>query len=273
MSILSKVSAPLPDILEEAKRICDEAEKRGVVLRLFGGMAFRIRCQSATHRNLQRKYADIDVMGLKKQIREIRQLLTELGYTPRERFNALTCGTRLIFNDIANQRRIDVFLDTFEMCHKFDFSHRLLLDKLTLPLADLLATKLQVIKITDREYKDIIALLHDHELGETDAPEIINGKYLTQMCANNWGIYKTFTVNLGNVLLALSEFELDEEYKAATKARIQVLLELIEKAPKSIRWKSRATIGEKVQWYSLPEDDKEVIDSRRYGEREIQVKK
>jgi len=64
-------------------------------------------------------------------------------------------------------------------------------------LADPLATKLQVIKITEREYKDIISLLHDHEVGDSDAPETINGAYLAQVCAEGWGVYKTFLVNLG----------------------------------------------------------------------------
>jgi len=59
------------DILEEAKRILSSAEKEKIVLRLFGGMAVRFRCPSATHRQLQRSYADIDFMGLKKQSREI----------------------------------------------------------------------------------------------------------------------------------------------------------------------------------------------------------
>jgi hypothetical protein len=37
---------------------------------------------------------------------------------------------------------------------------------------------------------------------------------------------------------------------------------MIEDAPKSFRWKMRARVGEKVQWYELPEADKEVVDSR-----------
>ena len=36
----------------------------------------------------------------------------------------------------------------------------------------------------------------------------------------------------------------------------------IDNAPKSTRWKLRAKIGEKKQWYELPEKDKEVVDSR-----------
>jgi len=201
-------------------------------------------------------------MGLKKQSRDIKKLFTELGYAPREIFNALQGDKRLIFNDIVNERRVDIFLDVLEMCHRFELKDRLAVDKLTIPLADLLATKLQVIEITEREYKDIISLLHDHEVSDSDTPETINGAYLAQVCADDWGIYKTFLVNLGNIQSALDQYTPDTEYQDIVRKRIQDLQGRIENVPKTMRWRIRARIGEKVRWYELPEHDKEVVDSR-----------
>ena len=54
------------------------------------------------------------------------------------------------------------------MCHHLKLKERLILNKTTIPLADLLATKLQVVEITEREYKDIIALVRDHEIADQD---------------------------------------------------------------------------------------------------------
>src|SRR5208283_914867 len=110
--------------------------------------------------------------------RSMKKLFIGLGYTPRDIFNALHGDTRLIFNDIENGRRVDIFLNVFEMCHKFDFTDRMKLDDLTLPLADLLLTKLQVFEITEREYKDMIAFLFDHRLGDVDERNTINQKYI-----------------------------------------------------------------------------------------------
>jgi len=253
---------PLTDIIQEAERIVDTAEKNGITLRLFGGIAVRFHCPSATHRQLARKYADIDFMGLRKESRGLKKLFIDLGYVPRDVFNALQGDTRLIFNDIENGRRIDIFLDVFEMCHRFDLRDRLLIDKYTIPLADLLATKLQVVEITEREYRDIIALFHDHDVGDSDAPEIINGAYLARLCARDWGIYKTFTTTLSNVLSAVSQYQLDPEDQQIVRKRLQDLQTRIEKEPKTTRWKIRANVGEKVRWYELPEQDKEVVDSR-----------
>ncbi len=229
---------------------------------MLGGLAVRVHSPSATHRVLEREYADIDLMGLRKQSREIKVLFSELAYTPREIFNALQGDRRLIFNDLENQRRVDVFLDVFEMCHRFDFRDRLLLDKNTISLSDLLATKLQVVQMTAREYKDVIALVHDHQVGDSDAPETINGRYVSQLCAANWGIYKTFTNNISNIMLALSQYDLDTQYHELVKDRLQKLLNTIEVSPKTTAWKIRARVGEKVRWYELPEEDTKVANGK-----------
>jgi len=222
----------------------------------------RFHCPSATHRQLARKYADIDFMSLRKESRGLKKLFIDLGYTPRDVFNALQGDTRLIFNDVVNGRRIDVFLDVFEMCHRFDLRDRLLIDKYTISLADLLATKLQVVEITEREYRDIIALFHDHDVGDSDAPETINGRYLARLCARDWGIYKTFMMTLSNVLPEVSHYQLDAESQQIVCKHIQDLQARIENEPKNTRWKIRANIGEKVRWYELPEQDKEIVVSR-----------
>jgi hypothetical protein len=251
---------PTVDIVQESHRILQAAEQRGIVLRLLGGLAIRIHSPSAAHRILEREYADIDLMGLRKQSKEIKTLFSDLTYSPREIFNALQGDRRLIFNDLENQRRVDVFLDVFEMCHRFDFRDRLLIDKNTISLSDLLATKLQVVQMTTREYKDIIALVHDHQVGDSDTPETINGRYVSQLCAENWGIYKTFTNSISNVIVALSQYDLDSEYQEVVRNRLHDLLDMINRAPKTTAWKIRARVGEKMRWYELPEADKEVVN-------------
>lgn len=253
---------PFSDIVQETQRIIDAADKQDVVLRLFGGLAVRFHCPSATHRSLERKYADVDFMGLRKQSGKIKQLFVELGYTPREIFNALQGNKRLIFNDIENARRVDIFLEIFKMCHQFDFKDRLRVDKPTIPLADLLATKLQVVEMTEREYRDIIALVHDHEISDSDAAETINGAYLAKLAADDWGIYKTFSMSISHVLSALPQYGLETESQDFVRKRLQDLQARIEGVSKTLRWKLRAGVGEKARWYELPEQDKEVVDSR-----------
>jgi len=253
--------SPLPDFTAEAERILKAAEAKKVVLRLFGGISFLLRCPSAKQETLHRDYLDLDFVGYSKQSREISRLFKELGYAPREIFNARQGYRRLIFNDVANQRRVDIFLDVFEMCHKFNLKKRLEIDRNTIPLADMLATKLQIREFSQKDEKDVLSILTDYDIGATDS-NMINGAYIAKLCSDDWGIYKTFSLNLDMILANLPERDLDSAQKEILLDRIEHLRKEIEDVPKSLRWGVRARIGEKVRWYELPEADKEVVDSR-----------
>lgn len=245
----------------------DAARDKGVVLRVLGGVSFLLRCPSAAHRALQREYLDIDFAGYSKQSREIGRVFEGLGYVPREMFNAMQGRRRLIFNDMVNQRRADVFLDVFEMCHKIDLRRRLEVDEYTLPLADMLATKLQIVEINQKDMKDAVSLLADYDVGPTDQG-MVNGRYIASLCSSDWGIYRTFTINLGRIQEELVRTGLDDMRKELVTQRISRLREGIEAAPKSLGWTLRARAGDKVRWYELPERDAQIVDSRIAREQE-----
>jgi len=253
-------ATPLKNVLEEADRILNEAESRKVPLRLFGGVAIHKRCPSAAKEpSLIREYADVDLFGHTSQTKEIKELFQALGYESRARFNALYGGERLVFHDMENVRRIDIFLDVFRMCHTFNFKDRLEVNKRTLPLGDLVATKLQVVEASEREYKDIICLLLDHEIGGNDVGEAINGKYLAKLASKDWGVYTTFKKSLDGVEGFLETFPLEDLKKSIVRTHIQELARMLDDEPKGLSWKLRAKVGEKTIWYDLPEPDKKVV--------------
>jgi hypothetical protein len=242
------------DVLKEADRIISSAESQNITLRLLGGTAFGIRCPSAKHRAVARTYPDIDLIGLKKQSRTIRGFFTTMGYEDNKMFNALRGSTRLMFFDMSNKRRIDIFLDNFDMCHRIELRDRLKIDPKTLSLADLLATKLQVVKTNEKDIKDMVALLLDHDVATSDEPEKVNGLRLAKLCAEDWGIYKTFTAVLAKMLVVLEQLELTPDERKLVRERIEQISKMIEDEPKSIKWKMRARVGEKSVWYKLPDD-------------------
>ena len=169
-------------------------------------------------------------------------------------------GRRLIFNDPAQRRRADVFLDVFEMCHRFDLKRRMEIDRQTIPLADLLATKLQIIQTNEKDVRDIICILIDHEVGDSDDQETVNGEYLAKLCGDDWGIYKTFTMKLAMLGLVAEKWEMGEAEREMVVKRIGLLQTAIERAPKSLGWRVRAAIGERVRWYELPEEDVGLVE-------------
>lgn len=242
------------DIVSEADRLLTAIQASGLTMRLLGGLAIRYHCPSATHRGLVRSYPDIDFVAHKEDARRIREFLEGQGYEPNRRFNGLYGDKRLLFYDNPNNRQIDVFLDVFEMCHKLNLRKRLELEPITIPLADLLFTKLQIVEINEKDIKDIMALLRDHALGDKDGGETINAAYLAKLASEDWGIYKTFTQNISKLKYFLERYDLEPAAKEDIRGKLNTLAGLLEATPKTLGWRVRARVGERVRWYEPVED-------------------
>jgi len=238
-------------MLDVALTIVKTAEEKGATLRLIGGQAIRYHCPSALNGALSRDYPDIDMVGLSSQTRIVKSVMSELGHRANVQFNNLHGGTRLIFYVDGGDQRIDIFLDRFHMCHEIDLRDRLKVARVTIPLADMLLTKLQIVEINEKDVKDIIAILKDHEIDERDEEEIINGRYIAKLCSADWGLQRTVEINFEKVLDIAGNYGINERVIAD---RIAKLRKMIEEEPKTLRWKMRAKIGERVRWYELPED-------------------
>jgi len=237
--------------LEAAIQIIDTAEARGVRLRLLGGLAFKKLCPSSTDPRFFRENKDIDLMGRREDSRGIVKTMETLGYKPRELFNKLNMGQRLIYYDMENSRRVDLFLDEFVMCHKFNFKESILAGMHTLPITQLLMTKLQVVEKTDKEYKDLVVAFHDFDV--TDAGGGIRGDEIADLCSRDWGVYTTFWKSLESLDSWVKQDDVPE--REVVLPRVEKLLSMMESAPKSFGWKMRARVGERTRWYELPDTD------------------
>ena len=243
-------------IADEAKRIVDEAKTRAIILRLLGGVAVRYHCPSASQGSLQREYPDIDVIGKKRQVPSIKKLLSDLGYLPNQRFNALHGESRLMYTDATGRGSVDVFLDTFKMSHTLHLGERLTLDDYTISITDLLLTKLQVVEANEKDIKDLIAIMRDHNVEDHMArgeKETIDAGHVAKVCSNDWGLERTITITMKKVTDRLPNYDGDSERVKVVQDRAKSLHQIIEKEPKTLRWKLRAVIGERVRWYDLPE--------------------
>ena len=242
---------PQADIFLEAEKILHFAEQNNVTLRLLGGVGVWFIAPSASKLGYSRKYNDIDFVGLRKQSHKVEKLFLDLGYKPREMFNKLQGDTRLMFTNEQNGRRIDIFLDIFAMCHQFDLKDRLhILDK-TLAPADLLLTKLQIVEINRKDILDVVALLADVPL--SDKQNEIEKKRIISFTSSDWGIYKTISQNLEKTKEILPELGLPGEEMQTIIEKLGELTKSIEGATKTLGWKMRSRLGEKVKWYELPE--------------------
>lgn len=245
------------DPLDEARRLVALASGRGIVVRLLGGIAFQAHLPGSGPAT-DRRAGDIDLATLGRHGRALGELLVGSGYDADREYNALHGHKQLYFVDQRTQRPLDVLVDQFEMCHRFQFGDRLLIDPLTLSLADLLLTKLQIVKINRKDLVDIALLLSRLPLSLDEAG--ISLRRLTEVTSTSWGWWRTVTGNLDRVESFIAgEPELGRASGPGTPTLdpIQQLHEIraaIDAAPKSFGWRLRSAIGDRAVWYDEPEE-------------------
>lgn len=242
-----------PDVFDEAVRLLSAAERASVQVRVLGGIAIALHAGELLHPAFRRAIGDIDLVTPKGEGRKVADFLTDQGYTPNKTFNAMHGARRLLFYDEPNDRQLDVFVGTFEMCHQLPLSDRLELERQTLPLAELVMTKLQIVKLNRKDAFDLYSLLLTHEVADGDS-ETINSAWIAELCSRDWGLYRTLQLNLARLRADLNVPGLEPAELETIDRRIRALEEAIERAPKSTKWRMRARVGDRVRWYEDPEE-------------------
>jgi len=263
-----RTARTLEDPLAESLRIVRVAAAQGLVVRLIGGMAVRAHSPSWPART-RRKEVDLDFATRAKDRAGVYRLLESEGYTPDRRHNALFGQKQAYFLDEARKRPVDVVVDRLEMCHVLEFGSRLELSRPTLPLAELLLTKLQIVRINRKDVLDALALLAEHPLadddGHPDSDEglgAINVRRIAAITSSDWGWWRTVTGNLDTLASFLTSdlqdgdlaLEPDRPVRFDPAAQISGLRAAIDQVPKSTGWKLRARVGDRVRWYNEPEE-------------------
>ncbi len=242
-------NAPLADPIAEAERIGAAAKKAGVKVKLLGGAGIHLHSPSATRAPLKRKYGDLDFAIGKKQREGVLKLFPSLGYEANDRFNLMNGDRRLYFYDANNGRQVDIFIDVFKMSHVIDLRGRLDDDGPCASPADLLLSKLQIYEVNRKDLVDVTALVLDHEIG--GGADQIDAAYIARLVANDWGFYRTVQLNIDKLTHTLDELDVDRDL---VRTRLSELWLVVEREPKPLRWKMRAQIGDRMQWYELPEE-------------------
>lgn len=253
MEDMSAMSVENEHFVAEALRIVDDAEQQGIKLRILGSLAYRIHCPQNVElfAKMERALTDIDFAAEKRQSRAIKEFLTGQGYVEDQRITVSTEGSRYYFEHPDTGLGVDVFMNELYFCHRIPFDGRLELDRPTIATADLLLEKMQIVELNLKDITDTMILLLEHPIGAgPDDREVIDAAYIADLLRDDWGFYYTVTTNLGKVGRFLPENEaLTGEQAEVISGRLSQLRTLIEDAPKSRRWRLRAKVGTKKQWY------------------------
>jgi hypothetical protein len=234
-----------------ANNIVSEAERQGAIVRLLGAVAFHIHCPKYGYfqEQAQRHFTDLDFAAYFSHNDAIRKSFSKLGFVEDREVAVVFARQRLIFNMPDTDLHVDIFFDKLDFCHPIPWSGRLEVDSPTIPLAELLLEKMQIVEINPKDIIDTIMLLREHALDNGDQ-DTVNAKRIATMCAKDWGLWRTVTMNLNKTLEISEGYNwLHEPDRAVVHERIRQLLTTIDAEPKPTAWNIRNKIGDRVKWY------------------------
>lgn len=242
-------------LVELALGLVATARRDDVALKALGGVGCWLHVVDHGHDLLaySRSFHDLDLVVPHRQRRAVDPILQAHGLRPVESFNAVQGETRLMYSDLATEHVVDVFLGHFAMCHTVPLQDDAFawVEHPSLDLVELVLTKLQIVESNAKDLHDVAALLAAHELGS--GGERLDAARLARRLAGDWGLWRTVTGNLQGLQEAAEEGLLPARGDHVLE-RVVELREHIDRESKSLRWKARARVGERVPWYDTPEE-------------------
>jgi len=230
---------------EETRRILAAAQQARVRLHTLNSAAVWMNCP--TYRSVliapDKKFLEFITLAAHKD--QLAMLFEQLGYQSNYTFNALHADELQHYLHAQRELSVDVFINAVKVYHRLDLSAQL--TRPTLSNDALLLTRLQYVEAAPHMLAEIGALLleFDWKADQTALATIV------QVCSEDWGWYKTVTMNLTRT----ADFA-QSHFAAAERTRVidlcQWLVQQINDAPKTLRWQMRAQLGDTVQWYDTP---------------------
>lgn len=238
-------------LLEEAAALQHEAARRRLVLKLTGSVGVLQHCQGCQRAVTalgREPPGDLDFFAYRKQHRDLARMFTDLGYRadPSVAFSQEYGIDRLIYLGQSAAAKVDVFLDALRMSHTIEFKGRLNGPGPSACATDLFLAKLQIHQLTEKDMLDMAALLAAHPVSAAPDDALDVG-YMVGLMTRDWGFCYTALANLDAAQQVLSSSQAEPVALAAR--RMAQLRELIDEAPKSLRWKARARVGTRMAWY------------------------
>jgi hypothetical protein len=263
MTESSKSPATWEFLQQEAVNIVNEAKEQGIELRVVGSAGIRLHCSAPAivMDKLKRPAKDIDFIVMKEHRKGMRRFLESRGYKIDRDLLVAMEGTRYTFVHSEHGAELDVFVDRLNFCHTVEVRDRLNRHQITIPIEELLLQKLQIVEMTTTDQMDVGVILATHEVnGEVESPEIIDETYIAQLLARDWGFHHTATRNLEKIKRAMSlptSEGMGGQTIAQAEERAERLLTAINAHAKTLAWKMRDKIGERMQWWQDVDEKEE----------------
>jgi hypothetical protein len=259
---------PTQVFIEEAMRILRAASEAKVALKMLGGLAVKIHSLNEEEfanrlgRSAEpgQEYSDIDFATYYKSRDGVRKVMESLSYSKRPSTMSTSASQRQIYFHPKRWFYVDVFWDKLKAAnHPISFRGRLAIDPISIPLADLLLEKLQIVSFSKKDMTDTLLLLKAHTVTEKEELETISTDRVARVLSRDWGFWYTVTTNLQGIREHVKEMSvLTTQETSDLSSKVEKLLHATNSVPKSLRWKLRAMIGTRRKWYNPVETEETV---------------
>jgi hypothetical protein len=241
--------------LTTAETMLSAAADRQLNLKALGGIGCWLHADEhgSEAGPFLREYGDIDVVLPSGSSSKLAAFMKEVGLEPLESFNVNGGATRRMYVSASTGVQVDVFIGSFSMCHAvpLDDAAYAPAGHPSLSATELLLTKLQVVELSEKDANDAAALFAFHEIAED--PTQIDGRRIARILASDWGLWRTVTGNLRQLAERADSGALPA-FGPTIRQRIDALLALIDAEKKSMKWRARSKVGDRVIWYAEPEE-------------------
>jgi hypothetical protein len=226
--------------LARAESLIAAAQEQELALVLLGGAAVALLCASAQEGGrYSRVLGDVDLAAPSKAKPAVDRFLLASGLESDDGFNRMNGYVRLRYFDVDDSH-VDVFLDELRLCHVVNWRKTVVAGQPTLPLTELLLTKLQVVELETKDLTDLCALLTD-QWSAIDA----DSERLLRIVRDDWGLWRTGRGTLEKLA------SVDDPLVTGRAAQLLARWSAVRFTPKA---RARSLVGDRLRWYELPEE-------------------
>jgi hypothetical protein len=243
-------ASPLSKQIEEGLNLAQFLQNdKGLPIRLFGSAAVSISCPKFryfTHQLNRTQIQDIDLVTEWKYKPQVEREIKLYGLQQPDDFKRYRLRGRLRYFHSSFDYLVEIFHDPLNFHHALRLGHRINYPGPTIPLADLVLSKLQYEEIDKKEGKktndqliDLAILLAEHMITPDDRGISIERIRFVTQGWGGWGFGNTAYINLMKLQSFVDNEIKDEDVRGRIKDRIDEVIDGIMKPPKNVGWRLR----------------------------------
>jgi hypothetical protein len=242
-----------------AKALIDGATEQKIELRTFGGIGVRTHCQGLGGNALaDRSYKnyDLDLVADASRIPSVHRFMLGSGLDMAD-FGEYPGGEYRLYKWQRSGRTactIDIYFGRLRFNHEVPSPYFDKDNEYTVPITQLLLSKLAIVELNEKDKIDIVSILAEHQLGNSAGKEILQIPILRKVWCRgwkSWGTARTCLLNVRAVRDYVRSLSYAEELLGQVCEKLDDLEKLILQRPKSLSWKARDVFGAKIAWYDI----------------------